>query len=231
MNIVYALTRNIYEWLLPSVRSLAEHNPEARVFILCEDDALPFDLPVRAAVINVTGQKYFPSIGEHRTEDFGGYINHLKVRYPDILPCDKVIHLDVDTIVCDSLEGLWSTDVTGKWFAAVPESQTWYRPYGPTYYNMGVALINLDQMREDNISPVMSEYLMTAGRPFADQDAWNRFGCEAHKACALDMRYNESRVTGKTKSPAIVHYCATPDWWTNRSMDRVEYLDKYRRDL
>ena len=229
MNIVYALTRNIYEWILPSMRSLAEYNPDAEIYVLCEDDAMPLDLPIRAHAINVSKQNFFPEIGAHRTEAFGGYINHLKVYYPEILPCAKAIHLDVDTIICDSLEPLWNTCLDGKWFAAVPEAQTWYRPYGPTYYNMGVALINLEQMREDQIAPVMGEYLLTSGRPFADQDAWNRFGYEYGKAVAVDKRFNESIVTGKTDNPAIVHYCAIPDWWTNRKMDRLEYLDKWRR--
>ena len=228
MNIVYAMTRNIYEWILPSIRSLAEHNPDARVFILCEDDALPFDLPIQAEIINVTDQSVFPSIGEHRTEAFGGFINHLKVCYSSILPCHRVIHLDVDTIICDSLEGLWDTDVAGKWFAAVPESQRWYRPFGRYYYNMGVALINLSQMRTDGAEFFMTDYLLTTNQPFADQNAWNKFGSEFNKAARLDLRYNESKVTGKTAHPAIIHYCAIPDWWTNRKMDRVEYLDKYR---
>lgn len=229
MNIVYALTRNVYEWLLPSIRSLADHNPNARVFILAEDDEMPFDLPIDAEVINISEQKYFPEIGAHRTEAFGGYINHLKVCYASFLPVEKVIHLDIDTIVCDSLEGLWKTDVSEKWFAAVPESQTWYRPYGKDYYNMGVALFNLAQMRKDGTQNVMTEYLLNTNQPFADQNAWNKFGYEQDKAARLELRYNESRVTGMTDHPAIVHYCSIPDWWTNTTMERSEYLDAYRR--
>lgn len=227
MNIVYSLTRNVYEWVLPSLRSLAEHNPQARVFILAEDGSLPFDLPMNVEVINISNQKYFPDIGEHRTEAFGGFINHLKVCYPDILPVNKVIHMDIDTIVCDKLDGLWKTDVSGKWFAAVPESQKWYKPFGDNYYNMGVALLNLTQLRKDKIQEQMINYLLTTDQPFADQNAWNKYGCEHDKATVLDLRYNESMVTGKTDNPAIIHYCAIPDWWTNKNMDRREYLDKY----
>lgn len=228
MNIVYALTRNVYEKILPSLRSLAEHEPKARVFILCEDDVFPFDLPIEAEIINISGQEYFPEIGEHRTEDFGGYINHLKVCYSSILPVNKVIHLDIDTIIRDSLEGLWKTDISGKWFAAVPESQTWYKPFGDDYFNMGVALFNLVQLRKDKVQEQMIEYLMTANQPFADQNAWNKFGYEQDKAVKLDLRYNESRVTGKTENPAIVHFCSYPDWWTNRKMYRKELLDAYK---
>lgn len=221
MNFVYALTSNVYEWLLPSIRSLAEHNPDARIFILAEDDALP---GVDAEVINISGQTYFPDIAAHRLEAFGGYINHLKVCYPLILPVDEVMHLDIDTIICDRIEP--DMDMTGKWFASVPEKQTWYRPYGDVYYNMGVSLLNLAQMRRDNAPELMMNYLLTENSPFADQDAWNRY---AEHGTTLPLRYNESMVTGTTDNPAIVHYCAIPDWWTNETMYRVEYLDKWRK--
>ncbi len=228
MNIVYSITRNVYEWVLPSLKSLAEHNPRARVFILAEDDALPFDLPIDVEVINISDQEYFPNIAEHRSEAFGGYINHLKVCYPSILPVNKVIHMDIDTIICDNLEGLWKTDVTDKWFAAVPECQTWYRPFGDNYFNMGISLLNLRQLRKDKIQQEMTDYLLTTNQPFADQNAWNKFGYEQNKSAKLDLRYNESRVTGMTDNPAIIHYCSIPDWWTNKKMERREYLDKYQ---
>lgn len=228
MNIVYALTRNVYDWILPSLRSLAETNPKARVFILAEDDTMPFELPMKVEVINISGQEFFPEIGAHRNEAFGGYINHLKTCYSSILPVNKVIHLDIDTIVCDSLDGLWKTDVSGKWFAAVPESQKWYKPFGDNYYNMGVALFNLAQIRKDKIQDEMIEYLMTTNQPYADQNAWNKFGMERDMAKVLDLRYNESRVTGSTDDPAVVHFCSYPDWWTNKKMFRMELLDEYR---
>lgn len=224
MNVVYSLTRNVYDWLLPSVRSLAKYNPSARVFILAEDDELPFDLPIKAEVINISAQEYFPNIAEHRSEAFGGYINHLKLWYSDLLPVNKVIHLDIDTIICDKLDGLWKTDINGKWFAAVPESQTWYRPFGDKYFNMGVALFNLQQIRKDKKQQEMTNFLLTTNQPYADQNAWNKFG----KPAILDLRYNESKVTGYTDDPAIVHFCAIPDWWTNKKMSRREYLEEYR---
>ena len=224
MNIVYALTKNVYDWILPSLKSLAKHNPNARVFILAEDDELPFDLPIEAEIINISNQEYVPTISDHRSEAFGGYINHLKIWYSDILPVNKVIHLDIDTIICDKLDELWKTDVSGKWFAAVPESQTWYRPFGDKYYNMGVVLFNLSQIRKDKMQQTMTDFLLDTKQPFADQNAWNKFG----KGADLNLRYNESIVTGHTDNPAIVHFCAVPDWWTNQKMFRRRYLEEYR---
>ena len=227
MNIVYALTHHVYPWILPSMRSLAEHHPEARVFILCEDDAFPIPLPMPAEIINVSGQTYFPKDGVNYNNDFK-YVNLLKVRYPSILPVDKVIHMDIDTIVCDDLTEMWETDLTGKWFAAVRETQTWYNPFGPWYYNMGVAVINLSQMREDGAEEPMQKYLNEVKQPFADQDAWIKYGLERDKIVRLDTRWNESQPTGMTDRPAIIHYCGMKDWFTRRNMPRIEYLDKYR---
>lgn len=224
MNVVYALTRDVYQMLLPSITSLAEHNPKANIYILCEDDVFPHELPCKAKIINVSGQEYFPPGGVNYNNQFT-YINLLKVVYPELLRCNKVIHLDIDTIICDSLEGLWKTDVKGKWFAAVPEIRGSYKPFGDIYYNMGVALINLAQMRKDGIVPEMVNYLNTVPQPWADQDAWNKYGMD--KAVQLPFRYNENCMTDYTDDPAIVHYCSIGDWYTNRGMFRREYLDKY----
>ena len=78
MNIVYAMTRKVYEWILPSLRSLKETNPKAKVFILCEDDHID-GLPVDCEFINVSGQQWFPEWGVNYHNNFS-YINLLKGR-------------------------------------------------------------------------------------------------------------------------------------------------------
>lgn len=228
MNIVYAMTRNHYHKILPSVRSLIEHNPDAKIYILAEDDIVP-DLPCEATIINVSGQEYFlPNNCVNYSNQFK-YINLLKVVLPSLLPkLQKVIWLDIDTIICQDLADLWKSDVRGLWFAAVPEFRGKYKPFGDLYYNMGVAVINLQQMRRDRIELVMAEYLRAVPQPWADQDAWNKFGLERGKAAALDVRFNENMMTGYTSDPVIVHYCAVGDWYENRSVYRHEYLDRYR---
>lgn len=221
MNIVYAMTRNVYQKAWPSMRSLVEHNPKAQIYVLAEDEEV--ELPVKAKIINVRNQKYFPETGPNYHNRFS-YINLLKVCYPEILKVNKVIHLDIDTIICDSLEEFWKTDVTGKWYAAVPEYRGDYKPFGELYYNMGVALINLAQMRKDNCVSELAGYLNTVRQPWADQDAWN---LHLEKAVTVDVRWNENQMTGETGDPAIVHYCGRPDWWENASLYRRGYLNAY----
>lgn len=230
MNVVYTLTRNVYHWLLPSIRSLAEHHPDARVFILCEDDEFPLELPIKAEIVNVSDQHQFDHSINIQNR-FGGYINFLKVYYPTLLPrLKKVIHLDVDTIITDSLEPFWQINLTNKWIAAVPEYQAQHsqlKLYGDVYYNAGIMLINLQQMRKDKIEDTMAQFLIDVPQPFADQDAWNKYGIEQDKIVVAPVRFNECISCGYTDNPAIVHYCAIRDWYGNRSMFRHEYLDRY----
>ena len=228
MNVVYLMTRNVYEWAVPSIRSLAAHNPEARVFMLIEDDSFPYELPIPVEVINVKNQSWFGSDGVNIKNDFGGYINFLKVCYPDLLPVDKVLHLDIDAMVCDDLTPLWETDMSGKWFGMVREYLGTTRPFGFYYYNAGVLLMNLEQMRKDGISPKMVDYLNNTKVRWVDQDCFNYYGLTNDKIVPLDVRWNESRVTGTTPNPGIVHYCSYADWWTKQDMPRKEILDHYR---
>ena len=227
MNIVYTMTRNVYHKALPSIRSLIHHNPKAKVYILCEDDVFPHELPCDATVINVSDQEFFPETGVNYHNQFT-YINLLKVCYPIYLKCNKVIHLDIDTIINDSLEPLWKTDLSGKWFGACLEHHGTYKPFGSRYYNMGVALINLQAMRKDNIMMTMVDYLNQVPQPWADQDAWNKYALEQDKAVEVPVRFNENCMVGYTDDPAIVHYCSISNWFERPVMRRKEFLDRWR---
>ena len=139
---------------------------------------------------------------------------------------DKILQLDVDTVVVDDISDLWNIDLKNKWFAAVEETHSTYKPFGPKYYNIGVAMFNLDQIRKDQVDEKLIHYLNTVTTPYIDQDAWNRYGIG--KDVKLPSRYNESIVTAYSETPAIVHYAGFKDWQNSDRVPRREYLKKYR---
>lgn len=227
MNVVYAITGNYHSYIMPSIRSLVEHNPDVNLFIVTETDHV-LGLPCNAHVINISNQKLISKDSVNYNNRFT-YLNLLKIYYPTLLPVDQVLHLDADTIICENLDLLDSLYMKGKWVAAVPEIQTWYKPFGDKYYNMGVALINLEQMRKDNIEKVMGKYLSEVAQPFADQDAWNKYGIEQDKFVDLPNRYNSSIACGIVlDNPAIVHMCGYSDWWDNHNRVQQEYVERYK---
>lgn len=227
MKVVYTGSRNLYPYMKSTIQSLLDHNKVDWIYLLTEDDEFPYELPKNSTVINVSNQTYFPSSGINFTSPFT-YFCLLRVCLAELLPKeDKVISLDIDTIVNDSLEEMWDIDLTGKWFAMCPEYIGGYRPFGKDkpYYNAGVAVYNLKQIRKDKIIPTLVEYLNTTYSRCMDQEAWNYYGQD--KAVALPVRFNENPYTGYTDDPAIIHYCGNMNWQTDRKMYRHEYLDKY----
>lgn len=225
MNIVYCATENYIEKIKPSIRSVREHHPKAKIFIVTETDQVDIE---NVNVIDIRGQEWFTAENCVNFRNMFTYVALLKVCYPSLLPVDKVIHLDADTIVADSLMPLWNTDIKGKWFAMVQEYKGWYKPFGNRYYNSGVFLANLKQIRKDGIEEKMIEYLRRVRQPWGEQDAFNIYGIAEDMIVDLDVRYNENVMTGRTEKPCVVHYASIGDWWTNQHMDRVEYLNRYK---
>jgi lipopolysaccharide biosynthesis glycosyltransferase len=133
----------------------------------------------------------------------------------------------VDTIVADNIDELWDVDLEGRWFAAVLEDKSTYKPFGPVYYNIGVTMFNLKQIREDFADDLMIYTLNTRKMPYIDQDAWNLYW--RNKSVQIPGRFNESIVTHQSGKPAIVHYAGVKNWQTNGDMKRAEYLKEARK--
>lgn len=223
---VYSGTRNLYSGMVTAAKSLICNSSVDKIYFLIEDDEFPEWLPPQIETMNVSGQRFFPKDGANFKSRFT-YMSLLRVCYTKLFPdLDKILQLDVDTVVVDNVDQLWETNIDGAWFAAVDEGFSTYKPYGPRYYNIGVALFNLDKIRNDGADERLIQFLNTIKVPYIDQDAWNRFGIG--KDVALPIRYNESFVTGYTDSPAIVHFAGFKDWNSNPKVCRREYLKRYQ---
>ena len=226
---VYSGTRNLYPDMVTAAKTLVKHSSVEKIYFLIEDDKFPEKLPDMIETVNVSGQQYFPKRCANFRTPFS-YMSLLRVCYTKILPknVEKILQLDVDTIVADDIDELWDVDLEGKWFAAVLEDKSTYKPFGPVYYNIGVAMFNLAQIREDFADDLMIYTLNTRKLPYIDQDVWNmhRYG----KDVQIPGRFNESSVTHISEHPAIVHYAGVKGWQKNEEgMDRREYLTEARK--
>lgn len=115
-----------------------------------------------------------------------------------LLPEDveRVLYLDGDTIVLNSLEELWKTDMRGKPLGACIEPTVNHKRkkelglQNLPYYNSGVLLIDLTLWREQKIGErILKYYQEHDGRLFApDQDAIN--GALEGEIHMLSPRYN-----------------------------------------
>ena len=167
-----------------------------------------------------------------------------RVFLPQLLPdTPKVLYLDCDTLVIDSLLPLWQTEVSGKAVAAVSnpfwegynEGKPWPTVCGlPTpkdYFNSGVMLMNLDYFRAHDVSRRVVEHGIANADwiRFGDQDSLNAL---LHAVRApLHPRYNLMRIiimasdsrrvfghatlSEAITRPAILHFEGTIKPWVD----------------
>lgn len=225
MKVIYFLTRNLYRYLLPAIMSLLDHNEVKVIYVCCEDDVFPYELPEQCKVINLSEQTYIKRSSPN-WDNWFSWMTVVRPAMAKFIPEDKILQLDVDTIVCDDLTELWETDLGDNWIGMVDEKHGPYHPFGAHYYNCGVSLINLKQVRADHGDDQMIEFLNTTKVNYIDQDAWQLIG--KGKIYELPSRFNECRQTGISANPAIVHYVGIREHW-RPGIERHEYYDKYRK--
>jgi lipopolysaccharide biosynthesis glycosyltransferase len=108
-----------------------------------------------------------------------------RIFLPDLVPdADRILYLDVDTLATDSLAPLLEVDLEGNYVGAVTNvflEHHRHRPRdlglaGPeVYFNSGVLLMNLDEMRRDGCPAALRDYAIENGDriEWPDQDALN----------------------------------------------------------
>lgn len=183
---VYAATRNLYKDMVVAAKSLLYHNGADIVYFLIEDDSFPHELPPCIRTMNVSNQTLFhhngPNYSCHWT-----YMVLLRAALSKLFPqYDRLIHLDVDTVVLKPIDYLWSVDMTGYYYAAVEEKQITIRTH--PYFNFGVAIHNLAKLRIDQADDTIINTINTVKLSLPEQDAVNSV-CRRH-ILELPQEYN-----------------------------------------
>lgn len=214
MDVVYFGSREIYQDFYTAIRSLLAHTPEARVWTVTEDPDPFYDLPVRNIVWD--WQAYFNELPTRtKWKQFGP----IRAAFTKILPLDRVISIDCDTIVRGDLSGLWTMDLQGCHVAMVRE--IYMSNYlGRPYYNNGICVMDLKRIREDGADDAMIRDLNENFYPFVGQDVMQRH----LRILDLDPAYNQSKFTEPAAEPKILHFADRTDW---RDLEEVR---RWRRD-
>lgn len=205
---VYAGTRNLYQDMIPAVKSLLINSDVDKVYFLIEDDKFPYPLPDIIECMNVSEQTYFIKGGPNY-ELRWTYMVLMRAALTKVLPNeDKILSLDIDTIINHNISELWNTDISRHYLAAVkePKKSTINEPY----FNMGVALFNLKKLRVEHMDDLIIHKLNTVAFPFAEQDCINRT-C-GKQILSLSNEYNVNKFTGSCNNPKILHYAAIKHW-------------------
>ena len=217
---VYAGTRNVYQDMIPSMKSLLIHSNVEKIYFLIEDDEFPYELPPEVECINISNQTWFNPETCPNMKNRCSYMVLLRVVFSKIFPhLDRILTIDNDTVVRENISELWDLDLTDYYLAGCPEYKKTSNNH--IYINMGLAMLNLKKFREDGMDDQLVHDLNTYYFNEAEQSAINQ-ACQGH-LLVLDSMYNKNNYTnpivGKEK---IIHYAATKGW------QDFPLIDKYR---
>lgn len=185
------------------------------------------------------------------------YATYYRLFLSELLPNDinRVLYLDGDIIVMDSLNELWATDMHDKAIAAVPDSYNnkiehynrLHYPQPMGYFNAGVLLINLDYWRTNNVVSAFCQYASARHDSLYchDQDILNYVFRDSK--IVLPLRYNmlneywfqtrhsvvswefESQMLYGQQHPAIIHFTGLPKpWFSNCRHPMKREFERYR---
>lgn len=208
----YCGTREIYDDMEMSAKSLVANGGIDKVHFLIEDEAFPRPLPEIVTCHDVSGQTFFPqggpNMGSHYT-----YMAMMRIALCHVLPSvDKVLSLDADTIITSDLSEMWEWPMDDCYLAATPE---WSRSeHGLQYCNFGVVLYNLDKMRDGKADECI-EVLNRRRYPWVEQDVGS-YLCQG-RIFEMPSEFNSNWWTDKgqgRRRAAIVHYAGIKrsDW-------------------
>lgn len=166
---------------------------------------------------------------------------------------DKVLYLDADTLVLEDLSSVYKTKLKDNYVAAVKDGLMYQFPehireigleWRKFYFNSGIMLMNLKQIREDNIKNRAIIYFNTHEEVFGDQDVLNvvfkdkvmplsyRYNCnskffEEKDAAFLSDFYGEKVAETPQKvyeNAAILHFAGHKPWTEYYTHDYLKAL-------
>lgn len=209
-SVCYFMTRNLYRRVIPSIKSVLFHHPDAQIYLFIEDDDIEHYVPANVKCVNVSDQKFFLRSSPNWNNPWT-YMSMMRVAVCHLLPdLDRILYLDVDTIVDGDIGELFEMDLKDNYFAGVEET---YRKFPMQhYYNAGVLVFNLEKMRDGKADEIIRR-LNRQGMKFVEQDCLN-LHCEG-KILPLPSKFNVCRMSDPTDEKLIHHFAGKHAWFEN----------------
>lgn len=205
--VVYAGNRAVYRKMEVAAKSLVWNSPVDRVWLLTEN-AFPSPMPGKIRVMNVSGQTFFPESGPNYRSDWS-YMTLMRCALAKMFPDEeRVLWLDIDTIVCGDISPLFEMDMDGYCFAGVMEPGKSIDIF--RYINAGVLLCNLEEIRRIGKDDELIELINRRPLVYPDQDAINLY-CQGYIR-TVGGEWNASDYTVRGDGRKIIHFAARNDF-------------------
>lgn len=231
---LYSGSTNLYGDMQTAAKSLVANSDVDKVWLLTEG-GYDFYLPDICEVVDVSGQEFFPKDSPNMNTKYS-YLSLMRAALalmPELQGIDRILSLDVDTICVRNVSDIWSMPVDDCYFSACSEPGCCYK--NMLYCNTGVAIYNLDMLRDGKAEEVI-HCLNVRRFPNIEQDVFS-FLCQGH-IHEMPSEYNAGhKWTKATNVVRIRHFAGEKaDKWRKhelvakyRKMSWDEALEKHER--
>ena len=174
INVAYAFDKNYHYITHVSMKSimLSQHSDTFINFFILVSNLTK----EQKIVINKVGQEHknckinYIDMGKQFKEfrvpfNIWSTANYYRIKLPELLKgIKKVIYLDTDTLIYKDLTKLFNYNINGKYFIGMPEykDENFFKRNNVSFNNFintGVLLCNLEELKKDNISGKIIEYI------------------------------------------------------------------------
>lgn len=254
MNIFFAVNDDYVKYLLVALLSILKNNVEEKIhfYIISKDitEESKNKIGLLRKICSNFEIKYLVP-GMSLFKDLKLNIEYITIetyfRYiiADLVPdISKCLYLDADIVVNGKLKDFYDTDIENFYCAGVEDlfinGICYKKEIGFTdddlYVNAGVLLINLENIRKDNmISKLFYNNLQLKDKiTYQDQDVINI--TFKNKILEANSIYNFTgtnvrREKNKRKSAVIIHYTGERKPWMNNCRNKMKFLWRYYNDL
>ncbi|MBE6463068.1 MAG: glycosyltransferase family 8 protein [Alphaproteobacteria bacterium] len=268
INIAYMVDNNYVPYMITSMHSAIKNKNKESVYnfyIIAENFSSENIEKIKKIKENNVNIEIIPA--RQKTLDYSHLgrfasfkIAMQKIFIPDYLEdVDKVLYLDADTLIQKDLNKIYSTNMGDAYIGATKDGLMYQFPEHITeigldwrkfYFNSGVMLLNLKDMRKDAIIEKSITYFNTHYEVFGDQDILNvvvndkvipisyRYNCnstffEEKDAEFLSNFYNEKVYQTSRENydnAVILHFAGHKPWteWYTHSYLKPLWYEYYK---
>lgn len=203
MVFLYSSDRNYAKLSMISIASLLENNQDAdaiKIYYINNNIGKDYENQLNAIVKRFKRDIYYIDAASIDTSFIAktGYSvsGYYRVLVTELIPEDRIIYLDCDTIIIGSFLSLWNTSLDGYMFGAVKDTVQNYvatsvgQSNNSYYVNGGFLYMDLSQCRKCSFDRNVREYFRKFGGkiPHHDQGVINALGF--NRMLYLSPRYN-----------------------------------------
>lgn len=210
---IYIISKDISEKNLKILNEIC--TKRGRIMIVVPFEQIAFDLKLS-------------ELGRHVETVYS------KIFFSRIEGLQKCLYIDSDTIIIDSLDDLWNTDISDVYLAAVEtinvnsRRRLFIKPESP-FFNDGMVLVNVDYCRKHQLiekslqliekfngsPPILSEGILNSicqdefkivSLRYNLMSGMLHLATENPKYLSDITSYSESEITDSCKNPVIIHY-------------------------